>query len=393
MRFLHTSDWHLGKRIGAFSRLEEQVQVMDEICQIAERESADFTVVCGDIFDTYNPPVEAIELYYKTICRLSGNGAKPVIVIAGNHDSPDRIESSDPLARQLGIVQAGYPRLELQGAIGGQGFGITASFPGCFTLSFADGRAVNIIHSAFSNEQRFSAELSQEALSSQLANFWGECSALLGTQHPTVLLTHALVSEQDGEVQDEPEGEKAIEHLSPRIHTHQIPAAVRYTALGHLHRYQQIGGGAGAAVYSGSPLAYSFSECGQPKYVAMVDLATGQPERMPLSSGRPLFQKTFTDVGDACQWLEEHPDSWIDLYLRTEHYLTPAEVSRLRDAHRGIVNITPLFSGNAQEAGAEKIDLTKSRSELFAEYFQSRKGVQPSEELMQLLQEIIAEHD
>lgn len=393
MRFLHTSDWHLGKRIGVFSRLEEQDQVMDEICQIAEMQSADFTVICGDIFDTYNPPVEAIELYYKTICRLSGNGSRPVIVIAGNHDSPDRIESSDPLARQLGIIQCGYPRLEIEGDISGLGFGLTSSFPGCFTLSFTDGRAVNIIHSAFSNEQRFSAELSQEGLASQLAQFWSECSALLGTQYPTVLLTHALVSEQDSELQAEPDGEKAIEHLSPRIYTHQIPPAVCYTAAGHLHRYQHIGGGAAPAVYCGSPLAYSFSECGQQKYVAMVDTATGLPERLPLSSGKPLYQKTFADVGEACLWLEQHPACWVDLYLRTEQYLTPAEVSRLRDSHRGIVNITPLFSGNAQESTTDKIDLTKSRSELFAQYFMSRKGVPPSDELLQLLQEITAQHD
>lgn len=393
MRFLHTSDWHLGKRIGTFSRYEEQVAVMDEICQIAQREKVDFSVVCGDIFDTYNPPVEAIELYYKTLYRLSADGTKPVIVIAGNHDSPDRIESSDPLARQLGIIQAGYPRLEITGAIGGSGFDISSSFPGCFTLSFADGRFVNIIHSAFSNEQRFSAELSTDGLASQLVQFWEECSALLGTEHPTVLLTHALVSEQGGEIEPEPDGEKSIEHLSPRIYTHQIPESVCYTALGHLHRYQQIGGGAGTVAYSGSPLAYSFSECGQQKYVAAVELATGQAERIALSSGKPLFQKTFDAVDDACEWLEAHPSCWIDLYLRTEQYLTPAEVLRLRDSHRGIVNITPLFTGNMQESATEAIDLTKSRTELFKEYFLSRKSVLPSDEIMGILHEIIAEHD
>ena len=101
MKILHTSDWHLGKRLEEFSRLEEQKAVMQEICEIAEREQADAVIVAGDLFDTFNPPTEAIDLLYKTLKRLTANGRRPVIAIAGNHDSPDRIEAPDPLARDL----------------------------------------------------------------------------------------------------------------------------------------------------------------------------------------------------------------------------------------------------------------------------------------------------
>ena len=109
MKILHTSDWHLGKRLEEFSRLEEQKAVMQEICEIAEREQADAVIVAGDLFDTFNPPTEAIDLLYKTLKRLTANGRRPVIAIAGNHDSPDRIEAPDPLARECGIIFAGYP--------------------------------------------------------------------------------------------------------------------------------------------------------------------------------------------------------------------------------------------------------------------------------------------
>jgi len=62
MKILHTSDWHLGKRLDDFSRLEEQQAVMEEICEIAEREETDVVLVSGDLFDTFNPPTEAVEL-------------------------------------------------------------------------------------------------------------------------------------------------------------------------------------------------------------------------------------------------------------------------------------------------------------------------------------------
>ncbi len=109
MKILHTSDWHLGKRLENFSRLEEQQAVLNEICEIADNENVDAVLVAGDLFDTFNPPTEAVDLFYKTLKRLTNGGKRPVIAIAGNHDSPDRIEAPDPLARECGIIFTGYP--------------------------------------------------------------------------------------------------------------------------------------------------------------------------------------------------------------------------------------------------------------------------------------------
>ena len=109
MKILHTSDWHLGKRLDDFPRFEEQQAVMNEICKIAGNENVDAVLVAGDLFDTFNPPTEAVDLLYKTLKKLTNNGKRPVIAIAGNHDSPDRIEAPDPLARECGIIFAGYP--------------------------------------------------------------------------------------------------------------------------------------------------------------------------------------------------------------------------------------------------------------------------------------------
>ena len=63
LKILHTADWHLGKKLDHFSRLEEQIAVMSEICEIADAEKVDVVIVAGDLFDTFNPPVEAIDLF------------------------------------------------------------------------------------------------------------------------------------------------------------------------------------------------------------------------------------------------------------------------------------------------------------------------------------------
>jgi len=67
MKILHTADWHLGKRLESFSRIDEQREVLDEICVIAEREQVDAVIIAGDLFDNFNPTIEAVELFYKTL--------------------------------------------------------------------------------------------------------------------------------------------------------------------------------------------------------------------------------------------------------------------------------------------------------------------------------------
>ena len=72
MRILHTSDWHIGKRLGKIDRLEEQAEVLDEIISLCESESVELVLIAGDIFDTYTPSAEAEQLFYAKIKRVAG---------------------------------------------------------------------------------------------------------------------------------------------------------------------------------------------------------------------------------------------------------------------------------------------------------------------------------
>ena len=71
MKVLHTADWHLGKRLDGFSRFQEQIDVMNEIIEIADRENVDMILVAGDLFDAFNPAVDAVDLFYKTVKKLT----------------------------------------------------------------------------------------------------------------------------------------------------------------------------------------------------------------------------------------------------------------------------------------------------------------------------------
>ena len=109
MRLLHTADWHLGRSLEGRSRRPEQEQMVDEICALADAEDVHLVIIAGDVFDSANPPAFAEELFYDALDRLSADGKRGVLVIAGNHDNPERLCASAPLAVRQNVVLLGKP--------------------------------------------------------------------------------------------------------------------------------------------------------------------------------------------------------------------------------------------------------------------------------------------
>ena len=107
MRILHTSDWHIGKRLMGRDRLDEQAAVLDEIVRICETEKVELVLVAGDIFDTYLPSAEAEDLFFSKIRAVAGED-RAVLIISGNHDDGVRLSASAPLSVGVGIYIVGY---------------------------------------------------------------------------------------------------------------------------------------------------------------------------------------------------------------------------------------------------------------------------------------------
>src|SRR5690554_4320223 len=112
MRLLHTADWHIGRTIEGRDRLQEHEQFFDELQQIVEKEKVDAILMAGDVFDSVNPPAKGEELFYETIARLSDGGKRPIAVIAGNHDHPDRLGAARTLTEKQGITIVSYPTIQ-----------------------------------------------------------------------------------------------------------------------------------------------------------------------------------------------------------------------------------------------------------------------------------------
>jgi DNA repair protein SbcD/Mre11 len=399
MKILHTADWHLGKKLEGISRHEEQRDVLQEICNIADSEDVDAILIAGDIFDNYNPSNEAIELFYKTVHRLSKNAQRIVLVIAGNHDSPDRIEAPEPLALINGIFFLGYPDSVINKIELDSGMKISRSEPGFAEFILPDkSKKLRVIFTPFANEYRLRKALdfndTEKHFESILTERWNELATKYCDKNGVnILLSHHFFIDKNSKPVESPDEEKPIIYVggTQSVDVANIPEQIDYVALGHLHKFQQIGDK--PVYYSGSPLSYSFAEAGQDKFVVLADFTQEKLniKNILLTSGKKLLRKRFEDTEEAVLWLQANTCCLVELTIRTDKFISSVDRKRLNQAHPGIVALHPELSTmiDGMDLKAE-IDTSKSMEELFSDYFRNKKTVAPDDRILDLFREIIS---
>lgn len=404
IKILHTADWHLGKRLQEFSRLDEQNLVLNEIIEIAEKEKVDLVLLAGDIFDTFNPNHEAVELLYKCLKRLSANGQRPIIAISGNHDSTQFVEAPDPLARELGIFfYSKFDSIIPSGKLD-NGMEILHSEPGFMELKLPKFNfPVRILLAPYANEVLLKTYLGEENREGEFRNLMASKWQILADKHcdskgVNLFIGHFFFVKEGEKPEAEPESERPILHIggTQALYTSNIPTQVQYAALGHLHRYHTVNKEPFPVVYSSSPLAYSFSEADQQKQIVLIQAEPGKEviyTPKGLLQGRPLYRKTFTNLKDALEWLQENPYCFVEITYVTEHSVDAETRKAIMKAHDGIVNLIPqIRNPQAQHSLSLKVeDLEKDMVSLFQMYFKSERGQEPNEELVSIFKEVISQ--
>lgn len=400
MKILHTADWHLGKRLQGFNRIDEQREVLQEIVNITEREKIDLVLIAGDLFDTYNPQTEAIELFYSTLHSLSNNGRRAVVAIAGNHDSAERLEAPHPLAANCGIVLYGHPQTTIKPFELPSGLGVIRSEPGYIEVGLpAIEYPIRLILTPYANEVTFKKFLGKDAPQDQLRKLlttnWRRLSKkYFDPDGVNLLMAHLYFMSKTSTGPEEDDGEKSIlfQGGAQAIFSEELPKSIQYTALGHLHRPQDIPANH-PVVYCGSPIAYSFSEADQKKQVEIIEAVPGNPvnrKQVILRKGKKLTRQRFEDIDGAVNWLEDNQNTYVELTVVADDFLSAKDKQRLYRVHKGIVSIIPeLKAMSDQSDKLRSIDLSKNLRALFTEYFKFRKGQNPGPELLQTFDEII----
>ncbi|WP_422660320.1 exonuclease SbcCD subunit D [Paenibacillus sp. EC2-1] len=384
MRILHTGDWHLGRTLEGRSRLAEQEAFLDELVHMANDQCADLILMAGDVYDSVNPPAAAEQLFYDAAARLT-EGGRPLVVIAGNHDQPERVSSVTPLVSKRGITLVGLPSSEA----------ITVTTPRTgeiakiAALPYPSEARLNELLTADGNEDELRRAYSERVgkLMQLMARDFSPKTVNLAMSHIYVL--GGLESESERPIQVG--GAYTVDPSA-------LAVGACYTALGHLHRPQAVKG-EGIIRYSGSPLAYSFSEAGQAKSVTMVDVSPGCTpviEELFLSSGRPLVRwKAKGGLQEVYRWLDEERDmnAFIDLEVSLTEAMGLADIQRLRKSRDGIVHIRPIYP----EMEALELEIERSRiplPDLFRKFYQRQTGgAEPDDSLVHLFMELVDEEE
>ena len=370
MKLIHLSDLHIGKRVNEVSMLEDQAYILEQILAIIDGETPDAVLIAGDVYDKTVPPTEAVTLFDDFLCRLSRREI-PVLLISGNHDSPERLAFGRRLMAAGGIhispVYSGdITPVTLHDEYGPVHFWllpflkpthVRRFFPEETIESYTDAVRVAVEHMAVDTTQR------------------------------NVLLTHQFVT-----------GAATCESEELSVGgSDNVDAAVfegfDYVALGHLHGPQNMG--SPRIRYCGTPLKYSFSEADHCKSVTEAELdgeGNLQLQLLPLTPKRDLriLKGSFSQLTDQDFWKNTATDDYLHIILTDEEDI-PEAVNRLDAIYPNILHLS--YDNTRTRAEADPEDTADGAElpplELFEKLYERFNGQAMSDVQRQFVSELI----
>ncbi len=397
MKILHTSDWHLGKYLDKYCRIEEQEKFVDELEKICNNENIDLIIIAGDIYDNTNPPISAEKLFFNAMKRLSLNGKRPIVIVSGNHDSANKLISPSPLAYEFGIIIQGM--VNTVANVGKyENFEITRAGEGFFEIKINDEKAVfltipyitekNINQVIFKSDDE---ENMQKEFSDKIKDILNNLSKNYGKDTINIIVSHLFVK---GGI--ETDSERKIQSIGGTyaIDAKVFPKDTQYVALGHLHRCQQVKEANCLAYYSGSPIRYSQSEIGYEKVVLVLDIkANQQPilKKIPLTDYKPIdvFKcDSYEQALNFCQSVS-NKDSYTFIEILTKDFITGEQIRSLREIKKDIISI--ILKTDEEEKVIYEIEEEKNILEQFKDFYTYKKGKDAPKEILDLFLNILDE--
>lgn len=380
MKILHTSDWHIGKKLMNRERLDEQREVLDEICALCEQNAVDLVLLAGDVFDTFLPQAEAEKLFYRTVRRLAGEN-RAVLVVSGNHDDGVRLAACAPLSEELGVYVVNTPATILP---------LTSTRPvrpvesgeGYVVFRNAADEKVYINLLPYPNEARFKEEKTEESFQEKMIRWLHRGQSAYRGDMPSILLSHIFVA---GGTHSE--SERDIDLGGARAVDLDWLPDCDYIALGHLHKKQHFK--YKNVWYCGSPLQYAFDEAGAKKCAILLETDTQKllsVREIPLTKGKQLVRLKAESVENAAALLEQNPDAHVEMTLFLESPMS-GEESRKLLSFKCLKSLLPQIKnacGTREFVSRRGLDKNK----LFEEYYYSVYNVAPPTELKTLFLEL-----
>ena len=371
MKFLHTSDWHIGRQLHNHSLLDDQAHVLDQIVALAIDQKVDAVVIAGDVYDRSIPPVAAVALLNSVLDRLVNQANIPVLMIAGNHDSRERLG--------FGATQMASSGLHIEGPLHTEFKPVIINGVAFFLLPYAEPVLVRNVFGESANDVS-THQQAMEFLLEQVNKV--ELDSL-----PRVVVSHCFLAGGEESDSERPLSLGGADQISPSVFKE-----FSYTALGHLHGPQKKGGE--HIRYSGSILKYSFSEVRQNKSVTLVDFdeqGAAQTELVPLT---PLRNLRVLE-GNLESLLEQgvkdpHADDYLMIRLLDKDAILDV-MGKLRSVYPNVLHLerTGLMA-QRESLQLNREHLKQSELSMFKSFFQQVTGDELNSEQDKAVSSLIA---
>ena len=362
MKFIHTSDWHIGRQFHNVSLLEDQRHVLTQIVDYLSTEKADALVIAGDIYDRSVPPATAVELLDEVLNKVCNEMAIPVIIISGNHDSAERLRFGSRQLKQAGLhIFGDINTITTPVTIKGKS-GIAVNFYG---IPYHDPEQIRHHYDTpvRNHDEAHSFVVDQIKQSIEASN-----------QTPgqiNILISHCFV---DGA--EECESERPLSIGGADRVSYAPMLDFNYVALGHLHGPQYRG--EARIRYSGSILKYSFSEQHQKKGVTLVELdvngsATISPLPLyPLRDMR-ILEGEIADIVEQGK-TDPNTDDYLMVRLTDTHAILDA-MGKLREVYPNVLHLEkPGIMAVGEKKTMNREKLKRSEIDMFRDFYSQVSG-------------------
>ncbi|QTJ35535.1 exonuclease SbcCD subunit D [Dolosigranulum pigrum] len=372
MRFLHTADWHIGKIVHEQSMLADQAYILEQLIEQVEEYEVDAVLMAGDLYDRSLPPKEAVSLVNQTLSRLINELEVPVFIIAGNHDSNERIEYLS------GVAEA--KQLYMEGTLKAYTRKVSLKEVDIYMMPYADHV---LIRQALDQPE---IQTIEEAVAAQVEQITS--SDEFDRSRINMVMFHGYVISGNRTSLEESDSERPLSIGTAEWIDQSIFDAFDYVALGHLHKGQKVG--SNRIRYSGSPLKYSKSEAAHQKKSFIIDIDRDSLEVTPV----PLIPKRDMRIvrgafDDLMQ--QDWSDDYIFIELTDDIFIQDA-MSRLRGQFPQILGLeyVNLRADQSTYQTARSQDLKRQSIEsLFSDFFEQYTEHTLDEPRREVVREIV----
>ncbi|EHK5108130.1 exonuclease SbcCD subunit D [Vibrio parahaemolyticus] len=371
MKFIHTSDWHLGRQFHNVSLLEDQQAVLEQLIQYIENNPVDAVIVAGDVYDRSVPPTIAIELLNRVVKRICGELNTSMILISGNHDGAERLGFGSEQMKRSGLhIISNFEDMLTPVVIESKAAGHVAFYG----MPYNDPEQVRYVYKEPVSTHDEAHKLLAEKITEQFQS-----------EHRNILISHCFV---DGAIESESERPLSIGGSDRVSHEHFLN--FDYVALGHLHQPQKKG--EEYIRYSGSLMKYSFGEQNQKKGFTLVEIGKDGfigAEHIELTAPHEM-RIVEGELEQILEWGKTDPknEDYLLVRLMDKHaILNPME--KLRTVYPNVLHLEKpgMLIGVEQEMAQAK--LARSEIDMFKDFFAEAQDSELSNEQEQAISNII----